>query len=110
MDREEINFALLRILEKNPQYTQRDLSREMGVSLGKVNYCIKKLVEKGWVKANNFRNNTDKLSYKYLLTPIGIEEKSKLTISFLYRKMEEYEMLRNEIIKLKEDSNNLKKD
>ena len=75
MDREEINFTLLRILEKNPEFTQRDLSKEMGVSLGKVNYCIKKLVEKGWVKANNFRNNKDKLSYKYLLTAKGIEEK-----------------------------------
>lgn len=110
MDREEINFTLLRILEKNPKFTQRDLSREMGISLGKVNYCIKKLVEKGWIKANNFRNSKDKLSYKYLLTPKGIEEKSKLTISFLYRKIEEYEILKSEIIKLKEDSINLNKD
>jgi len=109
MDREEINFTLLRILEKNPKFTQRDLSREMGVSLGKVNYCIKKLVEKGWIKANNFRNSKDKRSYKYLLTPKGIEEKSKLTISFLYRKIEEYEILKSEIIKLKEDSINLNK-
>jgi len=107
MDREEINFTLLRILDKNPEFTQRDLSKEMGVSLGKVNYCIKKLVEKGWVKANNFRNNKDKRSYKYLLTPKGIEEKSKLTISFLYQKMEEYEILKNEINKLREDSNKL---
>ena len=107
MNNKDIHLDLLRILESNPECTQRDLSREIGVSLGKVNYCIKKLVEKGWVKANNFRNNIDKRSYKYLLTPKGIEEKSKLTISFLYQKMEEYEILKNEINKLREDSNKL---
>jgi EPS-associated MarR family transcriptional regulator len=107
MNREEIHFNLLRKLERNPQYTQRELSKEMGVSLGKINYCIKKLIEKGWVKVNNFRNNPNKISYSYLLTSNGIEEKSRLTISFLYRKMEEYELLKKEISQLKKDSNKL---
>jgi EPS-associated MarR family transcriptional regulator len=109
MNRDEIHLELLRRIEKNPQYTQRALSREMGVSLGKVNYCVKKLIEKGWVKANNFRFSPNKLNYKYLLTPKGIENKSKLTVSFLHRKIKEYELLKAEIIELKIDSekNNL---
>jgi len=107
MNREEIHFDLLSKLERNPQYTQRELSKEMGVSLGKVNYCIKKLIEKGWVKVNNFRNNPNKISYSYLLTSKGIDEKSRLTISFLYRKMEEYELLKKEISQLKVDSDKL---
>ena len=107
MNKQDIRLDLLRKLESNSKYTQRELSKEMGVSLGKVNYCIKKLIEKGWVKVNNFRNNPNKISYTYLLTPKGIEEKSRLTISFLYRKMEEYELLKKEISQLKEDSDRL---
>ena len=74
---------MLRKLEQNPSYTQRELSKEMGVSLGKVNYCIRKLIEKGLIKLSNFSHNEDKASYIYLLTPKGIENKSKLTIEFL---------------------------
>ena len=101
MDNKNIHFDLLRKLELNPEYTQRELSKEMGISLGKVNYCIKKLVEKGWVKLTNFSHNPNKVGYAYLLTAKGIEEKTKLTYAFLKIKTEEYEMLKDEIRKLK---------
>ena len=104
MNRIEIHLDLLRRIEKNPQYTQRALSKEMGISLGKINYCVKKLIEKGWVKANNFQSNPNKLNYTYLLTPKGIESKSKLTLSFLNLKIKEYELLKSEITQLKIDS------
>ena len=103
VDREEIHFDLLRRLEQNPDCTQRELSSEMGISLGKVNYCLKKLIEKGWVKAKNFHNSNNKTAYAYLLTPKGIEEKGKLTIEFLQRKIEEYEMLKSKISQLQEE-------
>ena len=108
MDNKNIHFNLLRKLEVNPEYTQRELSKEMGISLGKVNYCIKKLVEKGWVKLTNFSNNPNKVGYAYLLTPKGIEEKTKLTYEFLKIKTEEYEILKEEISKLKKDAEKLK--
>ena len=107
MNRDEIHLDLLRRIEKNPQYTQRALSKDMGISLGKVNYCVKKIIEKGWVKASNFSKNPNKLNYTYLLTPSGIESKAKLTISFLHKKIEEYEELKSEISQLKEDSEKL---
>ena len=99
----KINLELLRKLEKNPQLTQRELSKEMGVSLGKINYCMKKLIEKGWIKLSNFKKNSNKMSYIYLLTPKGIEQKSKLTFAFLEIKLEEYELVKYEISKLKYD-------
>ena len=102
MNRKDIHLDLLRKLEANPEYTQRELSKEMGVSLGKVNYCMKKLSEKGWIKLTNFSHNSNKLGYMYLLTPHGIEQKAKLTILFLKIKMKEYEMLKDEINKLKQ--------
>ena len=101
MNNKDIHLDLLRKLESNSEYTQRELSREMGVSLGKVNYCMKKLVEKGLVKLSNFSRNPNKVGYTYLLTPKGIEEKTKLTFAFLKIKTEEYEMLKEEISKLK---------
>ena len=104
MNTKDINLDLLLKLEANPEYTQRELSQEMGVSLGKVNYCIKKMIEKGWVKLLNFGSNPNKVSYIYLLTPKGIEQKTRLTFSFLAIKLEEYEMLKNEISKLKQDA------
>ena len=107
MNKEDIHLDLLRKLEVNPEYTQRELSQEMGVSLGKINYCMKKLIEKGWIKLSNFRRNPNKVGYAYILTPKGIEEKTKLTFSFLKIKMEEYEMLKNEISKLKQDAEKL---
>ena len=101
MNNKDIYLDLLRKLELNPKYTQRELSKEMGISLGKVNYCIKKLVEKGWVKLTNFSHNPNKAGYAYLLTAKGIEEKTRLTYVFLKIKMKEYEMLKDEISKLK---------
>ena len=104
MNNKDIHLDLLRKLEANPHYTQRELSQKMGVSLGKINYCMKKLTEKGWVKLTNFSHNSNKLGYMYLLTPKGIEEKSKLTFSFLKRKITEYEILQKEISQLKLES------
>ena len=104
MNNKDIHLDLLRRLESNPEYTQRKLSQEMGISLGKVNYCMKKLTEKGWVKLTNFSHNPIKMGYAYLLTPGGIEEKSRLTFSFLKRKVIEYEILKKEINELKLES------
>ena len=108
MNNKDIHLDLLRKLEANPEYTQRELSKEMGVSLGKVNYCMKKLIGKGWIKLKSFRDNPNKVGYAYLLTPKGIDEKARLTITFLQIKMEEYEMLKNEIHILKQDTEKLK--
>ena len=107
MNKKDIHLDLLRKLEAKPEYTQRELSQEMGVSLGKINYCMKKLVEKGWIKLSSFRHHPQKVNYIYLLTPKGIEQKAKLTYSFLAIKMKEYEMLTNEIIKLKKATEKL---
>ena len=108
MNNKDIHLDLLRKLEANPKYTQRELSREMEVSLGKVNYCMKKLIEKGWVKLMNFTKNPNKDGYAYLLTPKGIEEKTRLTFVFLKIKVEEYEILKEEISILKQDTKQLK--
>ena len=78
-------------------YKRQDLARELGTSLGKTNYCLNALIEKGWVKVSNFRNNQNKLGYAYLLTPRGIERKAAITVQFLRRKMDEYEDLKREI-------------
>ncbi len=89
MNNKDIHLDLLRKLELNPEYTQRELSKEMGVSLGKVNYCIKKMTEKGWVKLTNFSRSKSKSKYIYLLTPNGIDQKARLTYSFLKIKIKE---------------------
>ena len=104
MNKRDIRLDLLRELESNPEYTQRELSQEMGVSLGKVNYCIRKLTEKGLIKITNFKQNQNKMRYVYLLTPKGIDEKARLTISFLKRKITEYEILKKEINELQLES------
>ena len=94
---EDTHFRLLRLLEEKPELSQRDLARELGTSLGKTNYCLNALIEKGWVKVRNFRNSKNKLGYAYLLTPRGIESKAAITLDFLRRKMDEYEVLKREI-------------
>jgi len=99
----EESLMLLRTISENPQITQRELSSRLGLSLGKINFLMKSLIEKGFIKANNFKNSNNKISYLYLLTPAGIEEKTKITYRFLKRKMEEYEKLENEIRHLKEE-------
>ncbi|MEH6604191.1 MAG: MarR family EPS-associated transcriptional regulator [Pseudomonadales bacterium] len=100
---EETHYKVLKLLEQNPQISQRELAVQLGVSLGKVNYCLKALMDKGWVKANNFKNNNNKSAYAYLLTPSGIEKKGSLTIQFLKRKITEYEQLKTEIEELKRE-------
>jgi EPS-associated MarR family transcriptional regulator len=98
---QEAHLRVLRLLELNPQMKQREIAAAAGVSLGKTNYCINALLEKGLIKVRNFKSNKRKLAYSYLLTPAGIAEKSVLTQRFLHRKMEEYEALKAEIELLK---------
>ena len=90
---------LLRKIKKNPTYSQRELAGELGFSLGKLNYCLQALKSKGLIKINNFRKNPNKANYIYVLTPKGIVEKTKLTINFMKRKMNEYDELKRELDK-----------
>jgi len=101
---DEYRYRILKILETNPGASQREIARELGVSLGRVNYCLQALIEKGLVKANNFRNNTIKRTYLYLLTPKGIDEKAKVTLRFLKSKLAEYESIKAELEELKKDA------
>jgi EPS-associated MarR family transcriptional regulator len=101
---ENTHYTLLKTLEENPGLSQRDLAKKLGISLGKVNYCLNALVEKGSVKINNFRNNNNKLAYAYLLTPSGIEQKTRMTVDFLKYKIHEYERLKAEIEELQRDA------
>ena len=99
----EAHFKLLRLIESRPQLTQRELARELGVSLGKVNYCVNALIEAGWIRARNFYNSRNKLAYAYLLTPKGIEQKTVIAMHFLRRKVVEYEVLKQEIAQLRRE-------
>lgn len=98
---EESHLKLLRLLESNPDMSQRDLARALGISLGKTNYCVKGLLDRGLIKIQNFKNSQNKWSYAYLLTPAGIAAKADLTLRFLKIKMSEYESLKIEIRQLK---------
>ena len=101
---DEMRLKLMRLFEANPHSSQRDAARELGISLGKVNYCLKALMHRGWIKANRFRNSRQKAAYRYLLTPRGIEAKTALTVRFLRIKMREYETLRTEIEQLRREA------
>lgn len=101
---DDTSYGLLKILENNPGLSQRDLAKRLGISLGKVNFCLNALIEKGCLKVNNFRNSENKLAYAYLLTPHGAEEKARITVRFLKYKMQEYEQLRAEIKELKREA------
>ena len=101
---EETNFRILRILQENPDLTQRELAEKLGMSVGGLNYCLNALIDKGLVKMQNFSNSKNKFKYVYLLTPMGIAEKVALTTRFLGRKMEEYEALKAEIESFKAQS------
>ncbi len=90
-------FWTLKLLQNNPGMTQRSLAKEVGINVSSINFCLKALVEKGWIKMGNFSRNSDKLTYACLLTPAGVAEKAVLTRRFLQRKMVEYEKLREEI-------------
>jgi len=98
---EETHLRVLRLLEANPQLSQRELAETLGVSLGKMNYCLKALLERGLIKIQNFRNSRNKAAYAYYLTPEGISRKTVLTAGFLKRKLAEYENLKWEIELLK---------
>ncbi len=100
---EDRHFHALRLLQANPALSQRALARELGVSVGAANYCVRALVEKGWIKIQNFRTSKDKRAYAYLLTPHGIEQKAQLTLRFLQRKEAEYLALEAEIARLRQD-------
>ena len=102
---EENHLKVLRLLELNPNMNQRDLADALGVSLGKTNYCLKALLDKGFIKMQRFRKSQRKLAYAYLLTPVGIAEKAGLTARFLERKVAEYESLKVEIEALRFEVN-----
>jgi len=97
MTADEVRYRLMQRLARDPAATQRELAAEMGVSVGKINYCLRALMEKGHIKLDNFRRNPDKTHYTYLLTPAGIEAKTWATVQFLRRKRAEYETIRSEI-------------
>ena len=97
VNREKLRFEVMRAIEAQPEKSQREIARELGVSLGGVNYAMKALVERGLVKVKNFGRSDNKLGYVYVLTPQGIRQKSELAASFLSRKLEEYDVLRQEI-------------
>ena len=94
---EDTHFRVLSLLEQNPDMSQRDLAGKLGVSLGKANFCLNALLERGLLTAQRFHNSQNKLAYAYLITPSGIAEKAALTSRFLSRKVSEYEALRAEI-------------
>jgi EPS-associated MarR family transcriptional regulator len=98
------HLELMRLLERERKLSQRQVATSLGMSLGKVNYCLKALIQKGFVKAENYRNSENKLAYFYLLTPSGIAAKAELTRRFLSRKMKEYDELKLEIERLQHES------
>ena len=91
------HFELLRKIKNNPNSSQRELAEDLGFSLGKLNYCLKALKAKGFIKIQNFQKNPNKINYLYILTPKGIAEKTKLTINFMKRKLKEYDELKSEL-------------
>ena len=101
MKKDQDQFEVLRKIKKVPESSQRELAEELGFSLGKLNYCLKALKEKGLIKIKNFTNNQNKINYIYILTPKGISKKTQLTINFMKRKMKEYDELKSEIKNIK---------
>jgi EPS-associated MarR family transcriptional regulator len=93
----EAHLKVLRCIEDNPEISQRQIADALGISLGKTNYCVRALLEKGWIKARNFKNSKNKVAYAYILTPQGIEQKTQLAYQFLKRKQIEFEALKREI-------------
>ena len=101
---DEYRYKLLSILESNPQASQRDLARVLGISVGRVNYCLNALIQKGLLKASNFKNNKNKRAYMYYLTPRGFEEKARVTVRFFRQRLAEYEALSAEIEGLRREA------
>jgi EPS-associated MarR family transcriptional regulator len=100
---DELHYKIIKLVEGNPNISQRELAKQLGVSLGKANYCLKAIMKVGLIKIRNFRNNQNKLSYAYILTPKGIEQKAAITARFLKSKQKEYDELKKEIETLKKD-------
>jgi len=105
---EDTNFRVMRLLEENPDLTQRELAERLGISVGGLHYCLKALMQKGLVKMRNFSHSKNKFGYVYMLTPSGMAEKAAITQRFLRRKIEEYESLKAEIDALKQDLGSLR--
>jgi len=103
MSNQELEYRALKILEQQPDLTQRQLAEELGISLGKTHYLVKSLIDVGWVKLDNFQKSDNKWGYAYLLTPMGIAEKAAITARFLVRKRREYNALHDEIAQLQEE-------
>ena len=101
---DEYRYKILKMLENSPAISQREIAEQLGISLGKVNFCLKALVNVGLLKVTNFRNNKNKLAYMYILTPSGIEEKASITVRFLKHKLDEYDVLQREIEELRKDA------
>ncbi len=99
-----ITYRLFKTIQADPRMTQRALSGALNISLGKINYCLRAFIDKGWVKAKRFSKNNKKISYAYILTPQGLEEKGRVTIRFLRRKIAEYETLQMEIEQLRQET------
>jgi len=102
-----IDYRLFKLISDKPEISQRELASELGLSLGKTNYCLKAVTARGLVKVDNFRRSDNKRAYAYMLTPLGVEEKSRMTLAFLHYKMEEYERLHREIEELKIEARDL---
>jgi EPS-associated MarR family transcriptional regulator len=99
-----MHYKLMRLLEENPGLSQRDAARELGVSLGKINYCLRALIARGWVKATNFKNSQNKAAYLYMLTPNGMAGKASLAVEYLKERVQEYEALRVEIEQMRRET------
>ena len=106
MKKKQDHFDVLRAVDKNPKSSQRKLAEELGFSLGKLNYCLKALQKKGFIKIENFKKNPKKINYIYVLPPKGISEKTKLTLNFMKSKMKEYDELKSELKRAKNVDNN----
>ena len=104
---EETSYKVIKLIEQDAEISQREISKDLGVSLGKVNYCLRALINKGWVKAKNFKNSSNKMAYRYVLTPEGVQKRVELTTRFLKKKLVEYEKLQHEIESLREEVNKL---
>ena len=101
---DDVHYKLLTLLEKKPKATQREIAEQLDMSVGKINYCLAALIDKGQIKIRNFTNSNNKAAYAYLLTPKGLKEKAKVTLRFLHRKTQEYEQLQKEIEQLRHEA------
>ncbi len=105
---DEIRYKIFKLLEEDPALSQRELAQALDVSLGKLNYCLRALIDKGWVKAGNFKQSKNRKAYMYLLTPRGLEEKVKVTLRFFDRKLKEHEELTKELEIIRQEALKLK--